>query len=211
MVVRYRGMAVFPGHPCRLSTMGLMRFIREFATNPSGIGAIAPSSGFLAEEVLRDLDLAHADSVLEYGPGTGALTGYLLTEVSPQCQLVAIERNSRFATELKTRFPGLTVHDGSVADVRDICDQHSIATVDCIVSGLPWAAFSPEMQKTFLDAMMTVLKPGGQFATFAYLQGMLVPAGQRFAALLPDYFSEVKRSRVVWRNVPPAFVYRCRR
>ena len=191
--------------------MGLIRFIREFASNPSGIGAIAPSSGFLAEEILRDMDLAHVDAVLEYGPGTGALTGYLLEEVTTNCTLVAIERNNHFATELKARFPKLTVHEGSVADVRTICDEHSIALADCIVSGLPWAAFSPEMQKTFLDAMMTVLKPGGQFATFAYLQGMLVPAGQRFAALLPEYFSEVKRSRVVWRNVPPAFVYRCRR
>jgi phospholipid N-methyltransferase len=59
--------------------------------------------------------------------------------------------------------------------------------------------------------MMTVLPPGGQFVTFAYLQGLLIPAGRRFGKLLGDYFSEVRKSPTVWRNTPPAFVYRCRR
>ncbi len=191
--------------------MGLMEFLREFATNPSAIGAIAPSSESLGAEIVRGIDIEKAEAVLEYGPGTGALTSHLVRAVQPSCQFLAIERNPRFAENLREVFPNITIHQGSVADVRAICDEHGIRMVDCIVSGLPWAAFSPEMQRTFLDAMMTVLKPGGRLATFAYLQGLLVPAGQRFASLLPEYFSEVKRSPTVWRNLPPAFVYRCRR
>ena len=34
---------------------------------------------------------------------------------------------------------------------------------------------------------------------------------KRFAGLLPNYFTTVSKSPVVWKNVPPAFVYRCRR
>jgi len=59
--------------------------------------------------------------------------------------------------------------------------------------------------------MMTVMGPGGQFVTFAYLQGLLLPPGRRFAALLPNYFNHVSKSRTVWLNLPPAFVYQCRR
>jgi phospholipid N-methyltransferase len=59
--------------------------------------------------------------------------------------------------------------------------------------------------------MMTVLRPGGQFVTFAYLHGLPLPAGRRFANRLPEYFSEISRSRTVWMNLPPALVYRCRR
>ena len=51
--------------------------------------------------------------------------------------------------------------------------------------------------------------PGGQFATFAYLQGLLLPAGQRFKDKLAQSFSKVEKSPTVWRNLPPAFVYRC--
>jgi phosphatidylethanolamine/phosphatidyl-N-methylethanolamine N-methyltransferase len=38
---------------------------------------------------------------------------------------------------------------------------------------------------------------------------LLLPAGGRFFKLLKKNFSEVKKSPVVWKNVPPAFVYRC--
>ena len=59
--------------------------------------------------------------------------------------------------------------------------------------------------------MMAVLRPGGQFATFAYLQGLLLPAARRFRANLGRSFSQVERSPTAWTNLPPAFVYRCRR
>jgi len=55
------------------------------------------------------------------------------------------------------------------------------------------------------------MSPNGQFVTFAYLQGLLLPPGRRFVALLPKYFTHVSRSRTVWLNLPPAFVYQCRR
>lgn len=84
-------------------------------------------------------------------------------------------------------------------------------SVDCIVSGLPWAAFSASMQTKFLDETMRVLKPGGKFVTFAYVHGLWLTRGRRFAGLLPKYFSSVSNSPIVWLNVPPAFVYRCRR
>jgi phosphatidylethanolamine/phosphatidyl-N-methylethanolamine N-methyltransferase len=179
--------------------------------DPRSIGAIAPSSTFLADEIVSGIDLAKCRTVLEYGPGTGALTSRVLDAVSPDCRVLAIEMNPRFAEDLRSRFPQLEVHVGNVADVRAICDLYGIEQADCIVAGLPWAVFSEEMQREFLDAMMTVLKPGGRFATFAYVQGLLMPPARRFARLLKDHFTEVKRGRVVWRNIPPAFVYRCRR
>jgi phospholipid N-methyltransferase len=81
--------------------------------------------------------------------------------------------------------------------------------VDCVVCGLPWAAFPESLQLELLTEMMRVLKPGGRFATFAYVHGLALPQGRRFARLLPQFFSKVTRSNVVWWNIPPAFVYRC--
>jgi phospholipid N-methyltransferase len=99
----------------------------------------------------------------------------------------------------------------SVANVKAICESAGMASVDCIISGLPWAAFPSSMQSHFLDEMMHVLKPGGQFVTFAYVHGVWLPPGKRFADLLPKYFSHISKSPIVLRNLPPAFVYRCRR
>jgi phospholipid N-methyltransferase len=191
--------------------MSLRHFLREFVTNPAATGAIAPSSASLAQEMIRDIGLERAAAVLEYGPGTGAFTPYIVERISPSCKLLAIELNPRFVAQFRTHFPGVTLHNGSVAEARQICDRYDIAMADAIVSGLPWAAFAPEMQQRFLDEMMRVLQPGGRFVTFAYLQGLLLTGGQNFARVLPKYFSEVQRSRIVWNNLPPAFVYRCRR
>jgi phospholipid N-methyltransferase len=78
-----------------------------------------------------------------------------------------------------------------------------------VLSGLPWASFPEELQLKLMDAVCEALAPKGVFATFAYLQGTLLPAGKRFGKTLESRFSEVRKSPVVWRNLPPAFVYKC--
>ena len=105
---------------------------------------------------------------------------------------------------------GLIYRD-SVENVAQICSREGVEEVDCVVSGLPWASFSERQQSEFLDATLKVLKPGGQFLTFAYVHGTWLPPGRRFRKKLSHYFSEVVRSRIVWANLPPAYIYICRR
>jgi phosphatidylethanolamine/phosphatidyl-N-methylethanolamine N-methyltransferase len=49
------------------------------------------------------------------------------------------------------------------------------------------------------------------FSTFAYLQGLVLPNARALRERLDAEFSNVTRSPIVWRNLPPAFVYVCRR
>src|SRR5262245_10784228 len=161
--------------------------------------------------MVQHAGLAEADAVLKYGPGTGAFTDYILRELGPQAKFAAIELNPRFASIFKAAHLDIPLFRDSVENVRAICDMMKITTVDCVISGLPWAFFAKSMQVTFLDQMMRVLKPGGSFVTFGYLQSVALPGARRLAALLPTYFTNISRSPIVWRNVPPAIVYRCRR
>jgi len=186
-------------------------FFRLYLHEPRAIGAIAPSSIFLAARMVEWLDLERAKVVLEYGPGTGIFTKSILRRLSPSCKYVGIEINPVLAKIFRARFPGLCLYEDSVGNVKAICAQEGVEKVDCIVSGLPWASFSSADQRKFLEAMMSVLRTGGQLVTFAYLQGLLLAAGQRFRRTLRDHFEHVSTSRIVWLNLPPAFVYRCRR
>jgi phospholipid N-methyltransferase len=187
------------------------RFVGEFLSKPRSVGAIAPSSARLARRMIDWIDWPNVNTVIEYGPGTGAFTPHILARLRPDARFMAIEINPAFADTLARRFPEISIHRESVADVRAICDREGIDSVDAVVCGLPWASFADDQQSEYLEAMMTVLRPGGRFATFAYLSGLLLTAGRRFRRRLRDHFSQVDTSETVWRNLPPAFAYRCRR
>jgi phosphatidylethanolamine/phosphatidyl-N-methylethanolamine N-methyltransferase len=186
-------------------------FLREFVRRPTQIGAVAPSSDALARAMVDGMDWERARVVVECGPGTGAITPRILERLGPGTRFFAVEVNETCARELKRRHPGLTVHRACVSDLTGICRSAGVSGVDVVISGLPWAAFGDEGQARFLGAIYEALRPGGQFATFAYSHAAGLPAGRRFRGLLARTFSEVERSRSVWRNLPPAFVYRCRK
>jgi len=157
------------------------------------------------------LDLKNARAVLEYGPGTGRITDHIRKGIAPHTRFAAIEINPRMAALFKQRHPDVPLYEDTVANVRMICDYAGMESVDCIISGLPWSTFSEPLQVELLDEMMRVLRPGGCFVTFAYIHGLRLPPAKRFAHLLQRYFGSVSKSQVIWRNVPPALVYRCRR
>ena len=194
-----------------MSSNNSARFLREFLVQPMATGAIVPSSDALGKAIVRNLDLSHAKAVVEYGPGTGAFTTYVLQSLDSDARFIAIEINPRLAEMFRKQHPDIQIFQDSVANAREICNAAGIDQVDCIVSGLPWASFPESMQVEFLDEMMRVLKPGGQFVTFAYVHGLMLPPGRRFSKILPKYFQTISKSPVVWNNFPPAFVYNCTR
>ena len=189
----------------------ICKFFGEFVLHPTKTGAIAPSSPFLAKMMVSWADLRNAGAVLEYGPGTGVFTARIKDCISKDTRFVAIEFNSRLAELFRQRHPDVTLVEDSVIHVRKICSRLGIDKVDCIVCGLPWASFPESLQTEILEGMMSVMSPHAQFVTFAYLQGLLLPSGRRFARLLPKYFPSITKSRTVWLNLPPAFVYQCQR
>ena len=186
-------------------------FFFQFLTKPGMVGAVAPSSSYLAAEMLRTIDLGPKARIAEYGPGTGAFTQAILARIDPAATFFAVERNEALAEQLRARFPKLHLHTGSVEDIEAFCRAEGVGELDAIVSGLPWASFPQSLQTRILDATMKVLRPGGQLVTFAYHTGLLMPAGRRFQRLLPRYFSKITRGRSVCRNTPPAFTIRCTR
>ena len=190
---------------------GYRSFIKEFVSQPLVIGAVAPSSRFLARKMLDGAALSAAGTVVEYGPGTGAFTDHILRGLPAECRYLAIELNPSMARLWRERHPGRTLYRNSVANVERLCRREGIdeGGVDLIFSGLPWASFPDELQEQVLEATLRVLRPGGQLITFGYRVGTWLPKGKRFYQRLPGYFSDVQRSEWEWRNLPPAFVVRC--
>lgn len=202
-----------------------LAFIREFIRHPGRIGAIAPSGRALAAAMVRGIDFPHTRSILEFGPGTGVFTKAVLDAMphdwldprqsgrpgQGRGRFIAIEFNPKMAAAVRRQFPEATVHHDDAANVEAICRREGIApgTVDAIISGLAWTSIPEEPRKRILEATHRVLKPGGEFRTFTYQASMLVRSAWVFRRLLRETFSDVQVGRVVWANMPPAFVYRC--
>jgi phospholipid N-methyltransferase len=188
-----------------------LAILGQFLKNPKHIGAIAPSSRALSRRIVSDSDIESASVILEYGPGTGVFTRQILKAKNPGAVFAAIERNELLAARFRVEFPGVPLYEDSAENAPGIIRHLGADKVDCVISGLPWAAFDDGLQDRLIDATLEVLREGGTFVTFAYLQGLLLRSGKRFAEKLKSNFSRVSRSGVVWWNLPPAFVYRCTR
>jgi phospholipid N-methyltransferase len=189
--------------------MSRIELFKHFVRNPGEIGAICPSSRRLAEAIVSDVGVEKADVILEIGPGTGVFTEVILERKPENALFFAIESNEALAGKLKERFEGLRIHNNCASKLREIMRSESVDSIDVVISGLPWASFPESVQDSILDAVVDALSPGGFFATFAYLQGFMLKGAHRFRAKLNSKFTKVSRSEVVWRNLPPAFVYRC--
>nr|BFE64700.1 methyltransferase domain-containing protein [Dactylosporangium thailandense] len=186
-------------------------FLREFVRDPFTVAAVTPSGRSLSEAVTSTVPHAGEPLVAELGPGTGAFTAAIQQRLAGRGRHLAVEINARFAERLAARFPGVDLAVGDARDLHAMLAERGHQRADVIVSGLPWAAFAPGLQDDLLDAVSGGLAPHGAFTTFAYTHTRWAPPALRLRRLLRDRFEEVVLGRTVWANVPPAFVYYCRR
>lgn len=184
-------------------------FLAAFLSRPGRIGAIGPSSQALTAEMLQGCHLDKMENVVELGPGTGALTGAILAQIGPRTRFLAVELDEGCVNHLTRKFPRLSIVHDSAENLQNLLKQRGIQHLDCIISGLPWASMPDSIQCPTFEAVMKSLRPGGTFRTFAYVHASWFPTANRFRRLLEKHFASVGKSRVVWKNLPPAFVYQC--
>ena len=183
-----------------------LQFLSEFAREPFKVGALWPSSQALAQVVVGGCDIEPGAIVIELGPGTGAFTGLLVNRLDGRGRLLAVEISLTHVKILRRQFPRCEVVHGSAENLPRYLDGQR---ADCIVSGLAWGTMLAQTQDRILQATLETLKPDGQFIGFAYAHAVWLPTARRFRRQLLDRFKRVETSPIVWRNLPPAFVFRC--
>jgi len=181
----------------------LKQTILEFRTT----GAIAASSPDLCKLMVKTANIDSAKMIVEFGPGTGVISKVIMAEKPAQAQYFALEMNPAFVESMKKNCPEVTVFEDNALNLPKYLAQYNTETCDIVYSSLPWSLFSDELQSSLLDVIVQNLKPEGEFLTFAYIQGVLLPSGKRFRRKLEERFSKVERTHIIWRNAPPAFVY----
>lgn len=203
-------------------------FLIEAARDLGTTGAIAPSSAALARALTDPVRVRAGRPlhVLEAGAGTGAVTRILIPQLPAGSHLDVAEANPRFGARLHQ----LTTTHPQSAGRREQVHLHNRRIekldtgrrYDVIVSGLPFANFTPHQVRAIMDRYLELLHPGGTLTYFAYL-------GTRRARTLLASGAQARRHRAVeqvlaayqrryatgcwtvWGNLPPAKVWQLTR
>lgn len=184
-------------------------FFGTFLKNPGSIGAVLPSSRYLARALVGRLELEPGQLILEYGPGTGPVTAIVRENLPPGAKYLGIELEPRFHQLLVHRYPSMEFHLGSAADVSAILKQRGLPRPARIVSGLPFASLPAKIQDSIVDGIVHCLQgTHGDFRTFQYVHAYGLRAARRFRAVMAERFDGFERIGPTVRNVPPAFVLR---
>lgn len=186
------------------------QFAKAVLRKPFTIGAIAPSSVPVAAALAAVVPTDCAPVVVELGPGTGSVSDAISARLPTGGRHIAVEVDGDLVAHLRRTRPWVEAIWGDACDLTGLLDAVGVDRVDAIVCALPWSLIDGERQCAILDQIAEVLTRDGHVSVLAYPHAQWLPRARDFQIALRGTFTEVVRSAVVWRNAPPAVVYRCR-
>ena len=116
---------------------------------------ILPEAGFgqnflcdeeIIEGIIEAADIKPGDTVLEIGPGIGALTEKLSKlDINLRC----VEIDKRLVSYLRTAYPDVEIIDSDFLKLKD----YGAEKVDIVISNLPYYIMTDIMMKVFSEAV----------------------------------------------------------
>jgi phosphatidylethanolamine/phosphatidyl-N-methylethanolamine N-methyltransferase len=176
-------------------------FLSHWLSNPSRIGALAPSGSALAKLITAEISDRTAP-VIELGPGTGVFTRALLQAGIPPRQLALIEYLPDFIGRLQQQFPHAQVVAMDAARLREV-ELFGRGEAGAVVSGLPLLSMPARKVMAIVQGAFVHLRPSGAFYQFTYLPRCPVPK-----RMLDRLDLKAEHCGTALANFPPAFVYR---
>ena len=196
---------------------------RLFATEAltsSSIASVVPSSRELARAMLPAREIRKARFVVELGPGTGAITRELLRVLPQNASLAAFEINARFCRFLRGNLSDdrLVLFNASAEAVGPTLRELDWQRVDAVVSSLGLSMMDDRTRRAILRGLVPFLDERSLFTQYYYLSSRLAdgfcrrwkPGRVSVPRLLEEYFRRIE-SKIIFRNVPPAVVFLCRK
>lgn len=176
-------------------------FLNKFLHSPQRVGSITPSSRFLTKAMMKPIDWGTTNTIVELGAGTGTFTRVIQEKKRKDCQAFIFEQDQDMREQLQLKHPFFHFCD-EAKEIHSTIQKNGYEEVDCIISGLPFANFPDELRGQIMEGIVRSLKPGGLFIAFQYSLQM-----RKNLLLL---FKETNISFVPI-NLPPAFVYCCKK
>ena len=174
-------------------------FLRAWMRAPLVTAAMLPSGRFLSRAMAAPVDPAVPGSIVELGPGTGAVTAALVERgVSPE-RLILIEFLPEFCEVLRRRYPTARVISGDAFEAPDIVRDLKAGPLTAVVSCLPLYAKGPEHRERLLQGMLDLGPKGMPFVQATNFPRSPIPFD-------PADIAGTASPRI-WFNLFPALVW----
>lgn len=183
-----------------------IEFLQAFIKNPLKVGAIAPSSPELAKKMLEGIKPDEDKVVLELGVGTGAITKYLQEIIPNPKSYLGIELDRDLVKSLKINYPLLKIVRGNAMDAFSIHKKTELGKVNYIICCLPFVSLPNEVGEKILLEIDKFMQEGCMFRTFQYAHGYYMPSAIKLRDFMRKRYGKSKKSQLVVKNVPPAYV-----
>ena len=179
-------------------------FLKQFIQEKKMVGSVLPSSRFLVKKMLKETEIEQAKVVVEFGPGTGIITNKILKRLAPDAHFIVFELNNDFFKLLQKKLndPRVILINDTAQKLPHYLKENDLNDVQVIVSSLPLANFNTRMSYEIVKTSYECLSKGGIYVQFQYtLQAKKI---------LLKCFSNAQ-IKIAALNVPPAFVYNCKK
>ncbi|MDY7394142.1 rRNA adenine N-6-methyltransferase family protein [Aureibaculum sp. 2210JD6-5] len=178
-------------------------FIKEAIKNIKTSGTVAPSSKYLIQKILKEVDFTKANIIVEYGSGNGNFTREILKKLNKDSQLICFEINEKFYEHLQTfKDSRLTVLNESCENIKAVCTSLNISNIDYFISSLPLTNIPDNVTNKILCESHAQLNKTGCFLQYQY--------SLTYYKKLKKIYHNVDLEFEI-RNIPPAFIYKCKK
>jgi phospholipid N-methyltransferase len=180
--------------------MSKIDFLKTFIKDRD-VASVTPTSLHCVKKVCTNIDFNKDFILVEYGPGDGVFSKYLIDKMSAGSKLILIELNEDFAGHLKATINDtrVEIHNVPAGDVESVLDSEYIGNVDYVLSGIPFSFLKKERKKVVLNATKKIMKDGGLFLAYQTSGHLKKPVMEVFGNYETDF---------VPLNIPPYFVYK---
>jgi phospholipid N-methyltransferase len=175
-------------------------FAQNFFRHPKMLGSLIPSSRFLVDRVLREIDWNRAQVIVEFGPGVGVFTTEILRRMRPDATLITFETNADFVSFLRRSIQDrrLRLIHGSAEKVGAALKELGYTHADYLLSGIPYTTMPAAVRDTILDESRVALGATGVFLGYQFSRASL-PFLRRVFPNIRVGFEPL--------NLPPATTY----
>lgn len=183
--------------------MDTITYLKTFIKDKN-VASITPTSPFGVKRVCSKINFHRSGVFVEYGPGTGVFSNYLLKNMTDTSRLILIERNKNFGNilERKIQDPRVVIVNDSAENVLETLRNCKECQADYILSGIPFLLLSDEMKNRILYNTRKALKKGGKFLVYQ----TCFQADHHLKVHLDRHFASVNTKFEIM-NIPPMRIY----